>query len=184
MLADPEFRTIPITGKDSYVENYLWPRASRLLMAQRLRTTNVRTPAIYVSEPVVARAWAPVRPVPSTHADDHAMKAWCAFLNSSCGALLFLNCRSKDLSYPAYSLELLRSMPLPDPSRADLAPLVRAFDDLCEAELLPWAQMDIDPVRHQIDDAVAEVLDLDPVEMADWRRRIVNEPTVSNKPAA
>ena len=71
-----------------------------------------------------------------------------------------------------------------DPSRADLTPLVRAFDDLCNAELQPWAQMDIDPVRHQIDDAVAEVLDLDPAEMADWRRRIVNEPTVSNKPAA
>lgn len=62
--------------------------------------------------------------------------------------------------------------------------MVRVFDEVCEQELQPWAQMDVDPVRHRIDDAVAEVLGLDEGELADWRRRIVNEPTVSNKPAA
>ena len=111
------------------------------------------------------------------------MRAWCTYLNSTCGTLVLLNIRSRKLTYPQYGIDHLRSIPLPDPDLVDLASLARAFDDLCEAELLPWAQMDKDPVRHKIDDAVAEVLDLDPAEMADWRRRIVNEPTVSNKPA-
>ena len=111
------------------------------------------------------------------------MKAWCAYFNSTCGVLFLLNIRPRKLTYPQYDLKNIRSIPLPGPSLCDLAPLVRAFDHLCESELLPWAQMDVDPVRHKIDAAVAEVLDLDTAEMADWRRRIVNEPTVSNKPA-
>lgn len=74
-----------------------------------------------------------------------------------------------------------RSIPIPDPNLCDITPLVQAFDALCNAELLPWAQMDKDPVRHRIDDAVAQVLELDPAEMSDWRQRIVNEPTVSNQ---
>lgn len=182
MAVEPDYQTAPKPSKLSYAVETLWPKASRLLFAQRLRTTNVRTPAVLVSEPALGGAWVPVTPRQSTSPIE-TMKAWCVFINSSCGAILFLNCRSQDLSYSKYSLDLLRSIPLPDPSLADLAPLVRAFNNLCEAELLPWAQMDKDPVRHKIDDAVAEVLDLDPAEMADWRRRIVNEPTVSNKPA-
>ena len=123
---------------------------------------------------------------PKYDESDHVkiQKAWCAYLNSTCGTLSLLNIRARKLTYPQYSLDLLRSIPLPDPSRCDITPLVRVFDEVCEEELQPWAQMDVDPVRHRIDDAVAEVLDLDEGELADWRRRIVNEPTVSNKPAA
>ena len=183
MFAPPEYRTVPKRGKSRTVEENLWPKASNLVIAARLRTTNVRTPALFVSEPVVGNAWAPVTPSPHFDDPDAVMRAWCVYMNATCGTLALLNFRSRTLTYPQYGIDHLRSIPLPDPSRADLAPLVRVFDGLCNAELLPWAQMDKDPVRHKIDDAVAEVLDLDPAEMADWRRRIVNEPTVSNKPA-
>ena len=183
MSVNPEYRTIPKLEKHEYATDTLWPKASRLLFAQRIEPKNVRTPAILVSEPALGGCWVPVTPMQAADPDE-IMKAWCAYLNSTCGTLSLLNQRSKKLTYPQYSLTHLRSIPLPDPSRADLTPLVRVFDDLCISELQPWAKIDIDPVRHQIDDAVAEVLDLDPAEMADWRRRIVNEPTVSNKPAA
>lgn len=100
-----------------------------------------------------------------------------------CAALFLLNIRDRNLTYPNYPIDLLRSIPVPDPNLCDITPLVRAFDALCEQELLPWSQMHKDPVRHKIDAAVAQVLDLDPAEIADWRHRIVNEPTVSNQPA-
>ena len=182
MSVDPEYRTTPKPVKHKYATDTLWPKASRLLFAQRIEPKNVRTPAILVSEPALGGCWVPVIPMQAAM-QAGIMRAWCAYLNSTCGALSLLSQRSKKLTYPQFSLNHLRSIPLPDPSRADLAPLVRVFDDLCNAELLPWAQMDKDPARHKIDDAVAEVLELDPAEMADWRRRIVNEPTVSNKPA-
>lgn len=184
MFAEPEFQAGPKPGKSRTVEETLWPKASKLVVAARLRTTNVRTPAIFVSEPVVGNAWAPVTPSAGYEHPDALMRAWCVYMNSTCGTLAFLNIRSRTLTYPQFGIDHLRSIPLPDPTRADLTPLVRVFDDLCNSELQPWAKMDIDPVRHKIDDAVAEVLDLDPAEIADWRRRIVNEPTVSNKPAA
>ena len=183
MLADPEFRTQPKSDKLRYATRTLWPMASQLLIAQRIDTTNVKTPAIFASEPCLGGAWTPVSPLNHAESTIDIQKSWCAYLNSICGTLFLLNIRARKLTYPQYSLDLLRSIPLPDPSLCDLTPLVRAFDDLCESELLPWAQMDVDPVRHKIDAAVAEVLDLNLAEMADWRRRIVNEPTVSNRPA-
>ena len=65
----------------------------------------------------------------------------------------------------------------------DLAALLDAFRELGGAELLPWPQMDECPTRAALDDAAAQVLGLDPAEIANWRARIAREPTVSNRPA-
>ena len=111
------------------------------------------------------------------------MKAWCTYLNSTAGALTFLNRRNRVLTYPRYNPADVRPFMVPDPLRCDLSPLTDAFDALGDSDLMPWQEMNNDPVRHRIDDAVAEVLDLDLREIEDWRRRIANEPTVSNKRA-
>jgi len=55
-------------------------------------------------------------------------KAWCAFLNSTPGPVLFLNQRSKKLTYPAYSLDQLRALPCPDPRTTDANALADVFD--------------------------------------------------------
>ena len=183
MLATPELCLSPKPNKRSYVAESLSPRSSNLLVGQRIDTTNVRTPAIFANDPCLGSAWAPITPFVSANSPNDIQQAWCAYFNSTCGALSLLNIRARKLTYPAYKLAPLRSLPLPDPSRCDITPLVRVFDEVCEQELQPWAQMDSDPVRHRIDHAVAEVLSLDEAELADWRRRIVNEPTVSNRPA-
>ena len=43
--------------------------------------------------------------------------------------------------------------------------------------------MDTCPVRARIDEAAAQVLHMDGAKIADWRKRITLEPTVSNRPA-
>ena len=94
-----------------------------------------------------------------------------------------MNRRQKKLTYADYSLDQLRSMPVPDPAKCDLAPLADAFRKLGGTELLPWPQMDQCAARAALDEAAAQVLGLDAAEIADWRQRIVREPTVSNRPA-
>lgn len=151
-------------------------------MPSRVDTTNVRTPAVFVSEPVLGMAWVPV--TPGAHLSANAelvMKAWCLYLNSTPGAISFLNSRSKKLTYPQYSLDYLERIPVPDPSNCEIEPMARAFDALCAKELQPWRHMDIDPVRCEIDRVVSEAIRLELDEIADWRNRIVIEPTVSNQ---
>lgn len=73
---------------------------------------------------------------------------------------------------------------MPDPEKTDLAPLVRAFNDLGDSKLLPWPKMTDCPVRAKLDDVVAKVIGVAPEILADWRQRIVNEPTVNNRKPA
>ena len=113
MLADPEFRTTPKPEKHGYAIRTLWPKASRLLIAQRIDTNNVRTPAIFTTEPCLGGAWTPMSPKYDESEHVNIQKAWCAFLNSTCGTLSLLNIRARKLTYPQYSLDLLRSLPLP-----------------------------------------------------------------------
>ena len=108
------------------------------------------------------------------------LKAWCAYLNSTPAVLSYLNRRQKKLTYADYSLDQLRSIPVPDPLKVDLGPLADVYEKLCRWELEAWPRMAADPVRAELDDAVVRLLDLDPAEVADWRRRIAAEPTVSN----
>ena len=183
MLAEPDFQMSPKSHKHDYAVRVLWPKASRLLFALRIGTSNIRTPAVLLEKPALGSAWVPVTPLDSLPDQLGVMKAWCVYMNSTCGALSMLNGRSKTLTYSHNSMDHLRAFPLPDPSRCDIMPLVRVFDDLSEEELEPWPLMDADPVRKLLDDAVANCIGLDPVELASWRRRIVAEPSVSKQPA-
>ena len=66
----------------------------------------------------------------------------------------------------------------------DLRPLLDAFKELGDVEMLPWPKMHKCAVRAALDDAVAKVLGLDAAEIREWRERIAKEPTVSGKAAA
>ena len=42
-----------------------------------------------------------------------AGKAWCIWFNSTAGILSYLNIQQRKLTYPAFSLDGLRSLPVP-----------------------------------------------------------------------
>ena len=187
MRASVDCVTEPKAGKDAYARS-LWPKASRLLVAAKLNPQAVRTASVLVDEPVLGNTWVPVTPTGDSaqvHADPNEQlritKAWCAFLNSTPGAVLFLNRRAKKLTYPAYSLDQLRSLPCPDPAKTRIEHLAAAFDELRDHELLPWAQMDHCPIRARLDVVVGQMLGIEPTKLAEWRRKLVQEPTISNK---
>lgn len=183
MQSFSDYRTSPKVAKRNYATGVLWPKASRMLVACKIRGSKIRVTAIHLPKPALGQPFIPVTPLEHIKSPHETLKAWCAYLNSTPAALSFLNRRQKTLDYSTYSLDQLRSIPVPDPASVDLTPLVDAFERLSRSEMLPWPRMPECPIRAEIDKAVATVLGLDPAELAEWRKRIAAEPTVSNKAA-
>ena len=178
MAAKPDVVATPKRGREKYAQS-LVKKASRLVISGRLYTYAVRTAACYTEEPVLGSAWVPVTPLSKT---PHFDQALCAWWNSTPGILTMLHARAKKLTYPTYSLELLRKLLIPNPRNVDVSPLIDVFRKTRQKVLKPWKEMDTCPVRALIDEAAAQVLHMDGAKIADWRKRITLEPTVSNRP--
>ena len=181
MRSLPDFATEPKAAKRDYAENVLWPKASKLLIACKIRASRIRVSAIHTPDPVLGQPFIPVVPLPHICAPSETLEAWCAYLNSTPAVVSLLNRRQKALDYSDYSLDQLRTMPVPDPSKCDLTPLRDAFRRLGEAALLPWPRIGECPVRRELDAAAGTVLGIDPIELIHWRDLICREPTVSNR---
>ena len=181
MRSFSDYTTEPKAEKYKYAVGVLWPKSSRLLIACRIRPQVVRVSSVFLPRPALGQAFIPVTPFPQNTNSTAVQLAWCAYLNSTPAVLSFLNRRQKTLTYALYSLDQLRNIPVPDPEKTDLTPLEQAFKDLGDKKFLPWSKMNDCPVRAKLDDVVAHVLDIDPEIVGEWRHRIVNEPTVSNR---
>lgn len=178
MAAKADVLGIPRKGMRKYAEEKLAPKASRLLIANRIYTHQVRISACYAPEPVLGSAWTAVR---SLDSNTEIEKALCAWWNSTPGVLTLLHARARKLTYPRYALASLRALLVPDPSAKTIQPLARAFDQTSTQMLLPWPTMDRCAVRRTLDEAAARALRMDARVIADWRMRIAREPTVSGR---
>lgn len=166
----------PKPGKAGLAAKYL-PRRNRLLLPMRFRTTNARLTAVWTQTPSFG-TWVPVAPK-----DEHTGKALAAWCNSTPVRLMLLNRRSRTLTYPMWSLEHLREIRVPTPDNPAWDALAVAYSDVCDLELLPMRQAEKCPGRRIIDRAAAIALEIDESGLAEWRRRLAREPTVSNEPA-
>ena len=157
-----------------------WEQRSQLLLPHRLWLPLARVAAVMLQERAVGSIWTPCRP----H-DTGIAKALCVYLNSTPGLLTLLGGRdNRKPSYPSFSLDSLRSLPVPDLTKLDDGERNRLnslFDRLQNKTLQPFPQMADDPVRAQLDDAVAQVLGLDAEWIATIRRELVREPSVTDR---
>ena len=160
-----------------------WARASRLLIANKQRTTVARVTAVLLDAPALGSAWTPATPKTGLTGDPlPVLRAWCAWLNSTPGLLGFLHRRGRTLDYSDFMPNKLNSLPCPDPSQVNVIPLATAFEELCELSLQPWPRLDKCPVRATLDDIAADTVGLDRQIVADWRNRLVREPTIGGVP--
>ena len=168
----------PKVGREHLAEKY-WAQRSNMLLPHRLWLPLARVAAVILPEQVVGSIWTPCRP----HDPDFA-KALCLYLNSTPGVLTLLGCRdNRKPSYPSFSLDTLRSLPVPDFRSMDLERrrlLEQAFDQLQDEILQPFPQMHVDQARQQIDDVMAQVLGLDPEWVDRVRRELAKEPSVTD----
>ena len=127
----------------------------------------------------------PCRFTDAENGSEGSEKAICVYLNSSIGVLALLGNRTnKSPSRPEFSIDDLRKLIVPDFAAIgnDAAErLAAAYDALAERTLLPLPQMDADPVRRALDDAVCEALGLDEERVATIRRNLAAEPSVTGK---
>ncbi len=176
---------------DSYIEpkpskrhlaDRYWAQRSRMLLAHRLWLPLAKVPAVIVEASVPGSRWTPCRPHDGNFVTQAAL---CAYLNSSVGLLAILGGRdNRKPSYPQFSLDTLRSIPVPNfPALGDDArdALADAYETLKNETLLPFPQMNDDPIRKQLDDAVTNALNLDPEWVAQIRRALSEEPSITNK---
>ena len=96
---------------------------------------------------------------------------------------MLLNRRAQTLTYPTWQLAHLREVLIPKPSNSAWADLKAAFDKTRQLELLPMKQAEECEAREIIDEAAALACGLDPGVLADWRRRLAAEPTITNRRA-
>ena len=160
---------------DSY-----WEQRSNMLLPHRLWLPLARVAAVTLETPAVGSIWTPCRPN-----DPDIAKALCIYLNSTPGLLSLLGGRdNRKPSYPSFSLDTLRSLPVPNFEALSIANrevLDSWFDWLQNDTLLPFPRMHEDPVRRQIDEAVTQALGLDPEWVATVRQNLAREPSVTDR---
>ena len=158
-----------------------WQQRGTLLLPTQLWLPLARVASVTLEEAAVGSRWVPCRP----HDPDIA-KALCLYLNSTPGLLSLLGERdNRKPSYPSFSLDTLRSLPVPNFADLDTEQLELLdgwFDWLAGDTLLPLPRMNEDPVRRQIDEAVTQALGLDPEWVASIRQELAREPSVTDRP--
>ena len=178
MLAETDVYIKPKPARRHLADSY-WEQRSDMLLAHRLRLNLARVAAVMLPERAVGSIWTPCRPK-----DPGVAKALCVYLNSTLGILALLGERDNRVpSYPSFSLDTLRSLPVPDFSKLgsdERDSLSSRFDRLSGEVLLPFPKMHEDATRQRIDDAVAEVLGVDPEWVAAIRRELAREPSVTD----
>lgn len=86
------------------------------------------------------------------------------------------------MTYPSYSLDGLRTLPVPNPNDCDVEALADIYDQYAKDELLPLPQIHTDPIRQALDKAVLlAVPGLSNCDVARWRQSIALEPSVNNE---
>ena len=178
MAAETDVYIEPKPSKVSMADGY-WEQRSQLLLPHRLWLPLAKVAAVMLPERAVGSIWTPCRP----HNPDIA-KALCLYLNSTPGLLSLLGERdNRKPSYPSFSLDTLRSVPVPDFTalgEAERGLMSNWFDWLQRETLQPFPLMADDPVRAQIDDAVVRALGLDAEWVARIRRELAREPSVTD----
>ena len=171
----------PKADRKSLADDY-WEQRGRLLLPHRLRLTVARVVAAMLDTPTLGQQWTPCRPHDGS---DASAAALCSYFNSSIGVLALLGERRNRVpQYPSLALDTLRAIPVPNiPELGDdiRDALAAAYEELKDEVLLPFPRMDEDPVRKRLDAAVADALELDPEWVAQIRRALSEEPSVTNR---
>jgi len=184
MAAKPDTFVVAKEGKERQARN-LWEHRGRMMLVSRSRLNTIRAFSVRLEERALGSLWIPCKltaPVVSEIADE---KAVCVYLNSSMGILALLGNRTNKIpSYPQFSIDDLRKLPIPDFAALGsetVTGLAAAYDQYANAALRPLPQMNNCPVRQGLDAAVVAALGLDAEEVDGIRRQLSMEPSVTGR---
>ncbi len=185
LLAQTDTYITPIRQKIALARKY-WAQRSSFLLANKMRLNTVRCTSVKLNERVLGARWVPCRFNLADFSGEALEKAMCVYLNSTIGILALLGDRTNKIpSYPQFSLDDLRRIPVPDFPALDtsqLAALAATYDALCNFTLLPLPQIVEDETRQALDRAVISALGINDEIVANIRHELSREPSVTGKP--
>ena len=170
--------TGPRLGRNLKQVEQLWPKAGRLLVAERLRLNTTRVVAMRSNESALSNVWWPMR-----IEDEATEKALTVWLNSSLGLLAILAQRtSTEGSWVGMKKADLQVLPVLDTrqvSSEQLRGLAVLFDALSDSEFERLPAMAHCDARRALDDGISKILNLP--DLTTLRTLIATEPVVSNR---
>ena len=156
----------------------LWPKAGRLLVAERLRLDTTRVVAMRSETRVLSNVWWPIRVQ-----DASTEKALVVWLNSSLGLLTILTQRTSTeggwVAMKKADLEVLPVLDTRSLSSGQLRDLSDLFDGMAGAEFERLPGMAHCSARRSVDDGVSTILGLP--NLGKLRDLLASEPVVSNR---
>jgi len=159
----------------------LWPRAGRLLVAERLRLNTQRLAALRLDQEVLSNVWWPLSLYQANPLMEKALVLW---LNSTLGLMTLLVHRGEtEGAWGKFKKATLCDMPVVDMrtlSNDQLTTIGDAYNRLCGETMLAFAEMAQDPVRAEIDEVLAEVLGIPRFDAL--RELLAREPVVCLEP--
>ena len=174
LRSKPDTQFVPRPGKAAMAAMYA-KRRRRVLVAMKLDTISGRLSGLWSEVPSFGW-WVPV-----DITNEDCGKALVAWWNSTPARLMLLNRRARKLTYPVWQVAHLRQIRTPKPGNPGWTELRAAFEEVQDMELLPMKDAERCPVRLIIDRAAAKAMNVPEETVADWRRQMAHEPTVSNK---
>ena len=184
MAAKPDAYIEIRPGKEHLAESY-WNQRGCFLLPQRLFLPTTRVLSVRLELPGLGSAWVPCRFDSAADKGEDWEKALCAYLNSSIGILSLLGDRSnKKPTYPNFSLDDLRRLPVPDfdaSGQDAVAILAAAYDEHSDTVMRPLPQLNDCPARQALDAAVIAALGLERETLSTIRRELAMEPSVTGR---
>jgi hypothetical protein len=159
----------------------LWPKAGRILLAERLWLKTQRLTTIRLETKVLSNVWWPFDYKTNNTDAEKALSLW---LNSTFGLLILLANREETRgAWIDFKKPILNDLPVLAVDNLEpgkIKALSDAYDRLCKEELLPFPYMSHDPTRKAIDEVISQVLGLPDVTVL--RDMLAREPVVCLKP--
>lgn len=173
-------RTKALEGRNLKSASSVWAKAGSILLVSRLWPITHKVIATGFSEKVLGNTW---WAFDSNKLNVDQKKALLLWLNSTIGLLFYFGRRAitrsawMQMKKPAWA-----GMPVLDVRNLDpteLSHLAASYDKLSGATLHPLAQLDADPTRLKIDEAICAALDLP--SLAPIRELLVREPGLTGR---
>ena len=160
--------------------SHLWQRAGRILLVERLWPITQRVLAVGFEEKVLGNTW---WALDDSQLDEPQRKALLVWLNSTLSLLFYFGRRTvtrsawMKMKQPAWG-----AMPVLDVrglTQDQFTTLANAYDAVASKSLAPLAQLDDDPTRISIDEALCTVLGLP--SLAPVRALLAREPGLTRR---
>ena len=184
LLEKPHCYLHPVAGHASWARQF-YEVAGRIVVNASFEFASSRRLAALVTEPVQASNFWPITLASETEDKRKAMTLW---MNSTLivahMAQICVLARNSKVAYPQMTLSRMPVLDFRKLGGSAVAKLARRFDRFIKSgkELKRFPDMAHDPAREWLDNAVADVLGLDKVALADLRVRLAQEPIISNAP--